>query len=105
MVHFCCGAGLRPRRSCKADARTDRQRAYLNAEGFDDVKVTGLGGSVSVVTSMEHPFAQRVLSISERFAGKPISVAPLVGGTLPLLGALQRYGGVPGVMAPGNPVY
>jgi acetylornithine deacetylase/succinyl-diaminopimelate desuccinylase-like protein len=80
-------------------------RAHLDAEGFEDVQVTKLGGAVPVVTPMEHPFVQRILSLAEGFAGKPPSVAPLVGGTLPLLGALQRFVGVPGVMGPGNPAY
>ncbi|MGD9048471.1 MAG: M20/M25/M40 family metallo-hydrolase [Anaerolineae bacterium] len=80
-------------------------RAHLKAGGFDDVQVHKLGGAEPVVTPMEHPFVQRILEISERFAGKPPSVTPLVGGTLPLLGALRRYVGVPGLMGPGNAAY
>jgi acetylornithine deacetylase/succinyl-diaminopimelate desuccinylase-like protein len=30
---------------------------------------------------------------------------PMLGGTLPLLGALRRYVGVPGLSAPTNPTY
>jgi acetylornithine deacetylase/succinyl-diaminopimelate desuccinylase-like protein len=80
-------------------------RAHLEAEGFGDVKVTRLGGAVPVVTPIDHPFVQRIMRLAEEFSGKPPSVSPLVGGTLPLLGALRRHVGVPGVMAPGNPAY
>jgi len=80
-------------------------RAHLKAGGFEDVQVHKLGGAEPVVTPMEHPFVQRILEISENFAGKPPSVTPIVGGTLPLLGALRRYVGVPGLMGPGNAAY
>jgi acetylornithine deacetylase/succinyl-diaminopimelate desuccinylase-like protein len=80
-------------------------RAHLEAGGYSDIAVTKLGGAEPVVTPIEDPFVQRVIRISERFAGKPPSVHPLVGGTLPLLGALRRHVGVPGLMAPGNPAY
>jgi acetylornithine deacetylase/succinyl-diaminopimelate desuccinylase-like protein len=80
-------------------------QTHLARERYDDVKVTKLGGAVPVVTPIEHPFVRRVIEISERFAGKPASIAPIVGGTLPLLGALERFVGVPGLMAPGNASY
>ena len=80
-------------------------RAHFGAEGFDDIEVTKLGGAEPVVTPIEHPFVQRVLAISEQFAGKPPSIHPIMGGTLPLLGALRRFVGVPGLSAPGNPSY
>ena len=82
-----------------------RLRAHLEAEGYGDVHVTKLGGAEPVVTPIEHPFVQRILEISETFAGKPPSIHPLIGGTLPLLGALRRFVGVPGLAAPGNPYY
>jgi len=80
-------------------------RAHLDAEGYDDVKVTKLGSAEPVVTPIDHPFVQRISSIAESFAGKPPSISPLIGGTLPLLGALRRFVGVPGLMAPGNAGY
>lgn len=79
--------------------------AHLEAEGYDDIQVTKLGGAEPVATPIEHPFVQRILRISEAFASKPPSISPLVGGTLPLLGALRRFVGVPGLSAPGNPSY
>jgi acetylornithine deacetylase/succinyl-diaminopimelate desuccinylase-like protein len=80
-------------------------QAHLEAEGYGDVQVAKLGGAEPVVTPIEHPFVQRILEISETFAGKPPSIQPLVGGTLPLLGALRRFVGVPGLSSPGNPSY
>jgi len=80
-------------------------RSHLKAGGYEDIQVIKLGGAEPVVTPMEHPFVQRILEISERFAGKPPSVTPIVGGTLPLLGALRRHVGVPGLMGPGNAAY
>lgn len=80
-------------------------RAYLDALGFADVHFSVLGGAEPVVTPIEEPFVQRVLDIAARFAGKPPSISPLIGGTLPLLGALRRFVGVPGLMAPGSPGY
>jgi acetylornithine deacetylase/succinyl-diaminopimelate desuccinylase-like protein len=83
----------------------DKLRTHLDREGYEDVRVTRLGGAEPVVTPIDHPFVQRVHGIAERFSGKSPSVAPIIGGTLPLLGALHRYVGVPGLSAPGNPVY
>ena len=80
-------------------------RAHLEAEGYEDIQVTKLGGAEPVVTPFEHPFVRRIIEVSESFAGKPPSIHPIVGGTLPLLGALRRFVGVPGLSAPGNPGY
>jgi acetylornithine deacetylase/succinyl-diaminopimelate desuccinylase-like protein len=80
-------------------------QAHLEAGGYGDISVIKLGGAEPVVTPIGDPFVQRVIRLSEAFAGKPPSIHPLVGGTLPLLGALRRHVGVPGLMAPGNPAY
>ncbi len=80
-------------------------KAHLEAEGYTDIRVTVFGHAEPVVTPIEDAFAQRVLAIAEAFAGKPASVGPISGGTLPLLGALRRHVGVPGLSAPGDPVY
>ena len=82
-----------------------RLRAHLDAEGFDDIEVTKVAGAEPVATPVDHPFVQRVLGISQRFAAKPPSINPMMDGTLPLLGALRRHVGVPGLSAPGNPSY
>jgi acetylornithine deacetylase/succinyl-diaminopimelate desuccinylase-like protein len=80
-------------------------QAYLQSAGYGDVQVTRLDDAVPVVTPIQELFVQRVLRISESFAGKPPSIHPIIGGTLPLLGALRRFVGVPGLSAPGNPSY
>ena len=80
-------------------------RAHLDPEGYGDVRVSELGSAEPVVTPFDDPFVQRVIGIAESYAGQPPSIAPIIGGTLPLLGALRRHVGVPGLSAPGNPGY
>ena len=80
-------------------------RAHLDAEGFGDVRVCALGSAEPVVTPIEHPFVQRIVEIARAFTGAPPSISPLMGGTLPLLGDLRRFVGVPGLSAPGNAGY
>jgi acetylornithine deacetylase/succinyl-diaminopimelate desuccinylase-like protein len=80
-------------------------QAHLAAEGYDDVHVTVFAHAEPVVTPIEDSFAQRVARIAQSFEGKPPSITPIGGGTLPLLGALKRHVGVPGLSAPGDPVY
>ncbi|HLI87119.1 MAG TPA: M20/M25/M40 family metallo-hydrolase [Ktedonobacteraceae bacterium] len=80
-------------------------RAYLDAQGYNDIHITVFGSAEPVVTPIEDPLVQRITAIAEAFAGKPVSIAPIIGGTLPLLGALRRHVGVPGLSAPGNTSY
>ncbi len=80
-------------------------RAHLDAEGYHDIRITSFGNSAPVMTSIDNPFVQRVARIAESFEGQRPSITPIVGGTLPLLDPLQRYVGVPGLSAPGNPSY
>jgi acetylornithine deacetylase/succinyl-diaminopimelate desuccinylase-like protein len=80
-------------------------RTHLETGGFGDVQVTAFAQAEPVVTPVDDPFVRRAAAIAQAFAGKPPSVAPLVGGTLPLLGALRRHVGVPGLSVPGDPVY
>ena len=80
-------------------------QAYLVAEGYSDIRITVFGNAEPVVTPIDHPFVQRIATIAESFAGKRASITPIVGGTLPFLGDLRRYVGVPGLAAPDNPVY
>jgi len=80
-------------------------QAHLKAEGYDDVRVSVLGSAEPTALPLEDPFAHRVARIAESFAGKPPVIVPLVGGSLPLLGALQRHVGIPGLSCPGDPVY
>lgn len=80
-------------------------RAHLDAEGYQDVHVAELGNAEPVVTPIDDPFVQRVMAVAASFSDREPSVSPLIGGTLPLLGALRRFVGVPGLSAPGNPSY
>ena len=43
--------------------------------------------------------------VAESFEGKRPQITPIIGGTLPLLEPLRRFVGLPGLCAPGNPVY
>ena len=79
--------------------------AHLAAEGYGDIQITTFAAAEPVVTPIDAPFVQRIIKIAETFAGKRPSVIPITGGTLPLLGALRRYVGVPGLCAPGNATY
>ena len=80
-------------------------RRHLDANGYEDVTLTVLGASPPVKTPLDDPFAARVTAVAERFAGQRASIAPIIGGTLPFLGALRQQVGVPGLSAPGDPVY
>jgi acetylornithine deacetylase/succinyl-diaminopimelate desuccinylase-like protein len=80
-------------------------RAYLDEQGFNDIKLIKLGSAAPVVTPIEHPFVRKIIKIAEAFAGKPASITPIMGGTLPLLEPLLKHVGVPGLSAPGNAGY
>jgi len=80
-------------------------RAYLDAQGYTDVRTTALGMAEPVVTPIDHPFVRHIAEIATDFAGTPPTINPLIGGTLPLLGPLRRYVDVPGLSTPGNAGY
>jgi acetylornithine deacetylase/succinyl-diaminopimelate desuccinylase-like protein len=80
-------------------------RAHLAAEGYGDIRITAFASAEPVVTPIDHPFVRRVATIAQSYNGKRPSVTPIIGGTLPLLGALRRYVGVPGLSASTNPTY
>ncbi len=80
-------------------------KAHLKAEGYDDINITVFGSAEPVVTPIDEPLVQRMIMIAEGYNGKKPSINPIAGGTLPLLGALRRYVGVPGLSVPGNPTY
>jgi acetylornithine deacetylase/succinyl-diaminopimelate desuccinylase-like protein len=82
-----------------------RLQAHLQTEGYGDIQVTAFGTAEPVVTPIDEPFVRRMISIAEAFARKPVSITPIVGGTLPLLGSLRRHVGLPGLCAPGNAAY
>jgi len=81
-------------------------RAYLDAGGYDDVRTTVLWDAVPVLTPLDDPFARRVAAIVRAYdPDHPPLTQPLSGGTLGLLGPLRDLVGVPGLGAPGNPIY
>ncbi|MCX6049725.1 MAG: M20/M25/M40 family metallo-hydrolase [Chloroflexi bacterium] len=80
-------------------------KAYLKAQGFDDVQVTKLGGGDPVVTPLEGAFVQKITQICQTFTEQEPKIITLVGGTLPLLGAMKNNVGVLGISTSGNPAY
>jgi acetylornithine deacetylase/succinyl-diaminopimelate desuccinylase-like protein len=80
-------------------------QAHLAAQGFGDVQVTQLGSGDPVVTPLEGPFVQKMMHICQAFTGQEPKITPLVGGTLPLLGAMKNNIGVLGISTSGNPAY
>ena len=80
-------------------------RSHLLEQGYDDIHVHVLGSAEPVVTPLEDPFVRKIIAIAEAFTGKPASITPIVTGSLPLLGSLRRYVGLPGLCAPGNVNY
>ncbi len=83
----------------------EKLNAYLHEQDYDDIQVTVFGMAEPVVTSIDEPFVQKIATIAETFAGKPASITPITGGTLPFLGALRHYVGLPGLCVPGNVAY
>ncbi len=83
----------------------EKLRAHLKAQGYDDIRITVFGNAEPVVTPIDDPLVKKVSRIAEAFADKPVVIEPIVGGTLPLLGALRRHVGLPGLCAPGNATY
>ncbi len=83
----------------------EKLKAHLQAEGYDDISITVFGNAEPVVTPIDEPLVQRMITIAAGYNGKKPSINPIAGGTLPLLGALRRYVGVPGLSVPGNPTY
>ncbi len=80
-------------------------RAHLDAQGYSDIRLSVLGSAPPVVTPMEEPIVQIVKEIAQEYSGQRPVINPIAGGTLPLLGALRRFVGVPGLAVPGNPTY
>jgi acetylornithine deacetylase/succinyl-diaminopimelate desuccinylase-like protein len=80
-------------------------RAHLDAEGFADVALTLLASAEPGATPLDDPFAARVIAVAERVVGKPPAIYPIAPGSLPIVAALKRHVGLPGLSAPDNPIY
>jgi acetylornithine deacetylase/succinyl-diaminopimelate desuccinylase-like protein len=89
----------------RPDDILEKLKAHLVAQGFDDVGVSKLASGDPVVTPLEGPFVQKMIHICRTFTGQDPQIIPLVGGTLPLLGAMKNNVGVLGIGASGNPAY
>ena len=57
------------------------------------------------MTPLEDPFAARCIAVAERLSGKRASVEPLIAGSLPFVGPLDRHVGVPGLSTTDNATY
>jgi acetylornithine deacetylase/succinyl-diaminopimelate desuccinylase-like protein len=89
----------------RPDDILEKLNRHLKAQGFDDVQVKKLGSGDPVVTPIEGEFVQRMLGICRAFTEQEPEITPLVGGTLPLLGAMKNNVGVLGISTSGNPAY
>jgi acetylornithine deacetylase/succinyl-diaminopimelate desuccinylase-like protein len=58
-------------------------RRHLDAHGFQDVKITDLGGEAPSKTSASHPFVQLVVDTAKEVYGVPMQIVPLSGGSGP----------------------
>jgi len=89
----------------RPDDILEKLKAHLKAQGFEDVQVKKLGNGDPVVTPIEGPFVQKMTQICQAFTEQEPEIVPLVGGTLPLLGAMKNNVGVLGISTSGNPAY
>jgi acetylornithine deacetylase/succinyl-diaminopimelate desuccinylase-like protein len=80
-------------------------RSHLDRRGFDDVRVTPVSVAQPAKTPVEHPVVQRIAQVAEEVTGRPASIVPLSGGTLPMVATFADRLGVPGLSAPDNPTY
>lgn len=75
-------------------------RAYLDAQGFDDVELVRLGAMWPVRVPADDPLVKLCIRTGEEVYGKPALVEPLVGGSSPVYAFAQPLGGIP-VIRPG----
>jgi acetylornithine deacetylase/succinyl-diaminopimelate desuccinylase-like protein len=58
-------------------------RAYLDSNGFTDIKITDLGGDAPARTDPDDPFIKVVVDAAKDVYDKPMTLVPLVGGSGP----------------------
>jgi len=80
-------------------------RTHLDRQGYDDVQISALGHCNPTLTPIEDPFVRRVREVAASFSSARPSIQPLIGGSLPLLEAMQRISGASGLSAPTNASY
>jgi acetylornithine deacetylase/succinyl-diaminopimelate desuccinylase-like protein len=91
------GAGSKTVLPCRASAKLDfrlvpdqtpdlvlkQLRAHLDANGFEDVKISFLGGDAPGRTDPDHPFVKVVVESARDVYGVPMRMVPMVGGSGP----------------------
>ena len=58
-------------------------RAHLDAEGFNDVKITFIGGEAPGRTDPDDPFVKLVVDSAAEVYGMPMEIVPMIGGSGP----------------------
>jgi acetylornithine deacetylase/succinyl-diaminopimelate desuccinylase-like protein len=58
-------------------------RAHLDAQGFNDVEITFLGGEPAARTDPDDPFVKIVMDASTEVFGVPMEIVPMTGGSGP----------------------
>jgi len=66
-------------------------RAWLDANGFDDIEITKLGGYPASQTSVDTPAVQAALSVFMKYADD-VAVRPRVAGSAPFYQFTERLG-------------
>jgi len=69
-------------------------RTHLDAEGFDDVMITFLGGEEPAKTDPDDPIVKIAVDAAEDVYEQPTRVIPMIGGSGPNF-IFQKYLGVP----------
>lgn len=80
-------------------------RSHLDRHGFTEVHITTLAKAEPAATPPDTPLVLRAIAVAEDVTNKKASIYPIVAGSLPFAASLERHVGVPGLMAPDNPVY
>lgn len=83
-------------------------RAYLDAQGFEDIKITYLGGEAPGRTDPDDPFINLVVNTAKDVYGVPQDKVPMSGGSGPnhaFLHFLKLPVAVAGLGYPGNQVH
>ncbi len=58
-------------------------RVHLDAEGFEDIQITYMGGEPPALTDPDDPFVDLIVRTAEPVYGSPMQVVPLIGGSGP----------------------
>ena len=78
-------------------------KSHLQSGGYGDIVVSTWANCGPEVTSLEEPLVQKIIGLVESCTDEKVEITPISGGTLPLLGALRRVVGLPGLSAPAIP--